>query len=93
MIDDELKDQHSPRLPQNWEKFKSWAVDQKFLPDELAGVTSFQEAEETIRRFKQEKEADSEYYDNLFQLLLAVEQLYVNMCLIDEKMRTLSRRL
>jgi len=92
MIDDEFKDQHSPRLPKNWENFKSWAIDQKFLPDELTDVSSFQEAEETIARLKEEKETENEYFDNLFQLLQAVEQLYLNMCQIDDKMRTISRR-
>ena len=24
MVDDEFKDKHSPRLPKNWESFKTW---------------------------------------------------------------------
>jgi len=86
----ENKDQHSPRLPENWEKFKSWAEDQKFLPGEIIAALSFQEAEKIIATLKNESEDEKEYYENLHQLLQAAEQLYINMCLLDEKMRTVT---
>ena len=92
MIDDELKDKYSPRLSKNWENFKTWAVDQQFLSDEILDASSFQEAEEIIARLRNENESEKEYFENLHELLQAVEQLYINMCLIDEKMRTISRR-
>jgi hypothetical protein len=92
MMDDQLKDKYSPRLPKNWENFKSWAADQQFLSEEIADASSFQEAEEIIARLKIEKESEKEYFENLHQLLQAVEQLYINMRLIDEKMRTVTRK-
>jgi hypothetical protein len=92
MVDDELKSQHSPRLPKNWEKFKAWALDQNFLPDEITDASSFKKAEKIITTLKTENEKDKEYFQNLHQLLLAIEQLYINMCLIDEKMRTITRK-
>jgi len=91
MADKEVKEKFSPRIPENWENFKSWAVDQNFIPDEIKDVSSFQEAEETIARLKKENENEKEYFENIHQLLQAIEQLYLNMCLIDEKMRTISR--
>ncbi len=93
MIDDDFKDKHSPRLPKNWEKFKTWAADMKFLPEEIADVSSIEEAEMTIARLKEENESEKEYFENLDQLLQAVEQLYINMCQIDDKMRTLTRKM
>ena len=87
------KDKHSPRLAKNWEKFKTWAADMKFLPEEIADVSSLEEAEMTIARLKEENESEKEYFENLDQLLQAVEQLYLNMCLIDDKMRTLTKRM
>jgi len=92
MTDDILKDENSPRSAKNWEHFKSWAIDQNFLSEEIKDATSFQEAEEKIARLKQENEGEKEYFENLYQLLQAVEQLYLNMCQIDDKMRMLSRR-
>jgi len=92
MTDDEQKDKHSPRLSENWANFKSWAEDQKFLPEEIKETSSFQEAEKIITRLKSENENEKEYFENLHQLLDATEQLYTNMCLIDEKMRTLTRK-
>jgi len=92
MVDDEFKDKHSPRLPKNWESFKTWAADQKFLPEEIADTSSFQEAEEKIARLKKENESEKEYFENLHQLLQAVEQLFINMCMIDEKMKSVIRR-
>jgi hypothetical protein len=92
MIDEDFKDKFSPRLSENWEHFKSWATDQKFLPEEINDVSSFQEAEKKIASLKEENESENEYFENLHQLLQAVEQLYLNMCLIDDKMSTLSRR-
>jgi len=85
-------DEFSPRSPKNWEHFKSWAADQNFLSEEIKDAASFQEAEEKIARLKRENEGEKEYFENLYQLLHAVEQLYLNMCQIDNKMRTLSRR-
>ncbi len=93
MTDENFNDQHSPRLPKNWEKFKTWAADMKFLPEEIADASSLQEAEKTITRLKEENENEKEYFENLDQLLQAVEQLYLNMCLIDDKMRTLTKRM
>jgi hypothetical protein len=92
MIDKEISDKFSPRIPENWEKFKSWAKDQNFYPREIEEVSSFQEADVKIARLKKEHDSDKEYYENLHQLLQAVEQLYLNMCIIDEKMRTISRK-
>jgi len=92
MAADELKDQYSPRLSKNWEKFKTWAIDQNFLPDEIADASSFYKAEKIITKLKADNESDKEYFENLHQLLHAVEQLYINMCLIDEKMRTITRK-
>jgi hypothetical protein len=48
MVENDNKEKYSPRKPENWEKFKSWAKDQNFFPDELKDVSSFQEAEERI---------------------------------------------
>jgi hypothetical protein len=90
LVDKEIKDKFSPRDPENWEKFKSWAADQNFFPEEIKDVSSFQEAEEKIARLKKENEGEKEYFENLYQLLQAVEQLYLNMCLIDDKMSTLT---
>jgi hypothetical protein len=92
MGEDEYKDKFSPRLPENWDKFISWAKDQNFLPEEIQEVSSFQEAEETIARMKNENTSEKEYFENLHQLLQAVEQLYMNMCVIDDKMRTLPNK-
>jgi len=92
MTDDEMNDRHSPRLPENWGKFKTWASDQNFLPKEIANVSSFQEAESVISGLKEENESEEEYYENLHELLQAVEKLYINMRLIDEKMRMVSRK-
>ena len=92
MIEDDFKEKFSPRNPENWNKFKSWAKDQNFFPEEITDVSSFQEAEETIAKLKNEMVSDKEYYDNLHQLLQATEQLYLSMCIVDEKMHTLSRR-
>ena len=92
MTDDEIKDQYTPRLQKNWDKFKTWAIDQNFLPDEIADASSFNKAEKIIATLKTENESDKEYSENLHQLLKAVEQLYINMCLIDEKMRTITRK-
>jgi len=89
---EEEKISYSPRDPENWEHFKSWAQDQNFFPDEIQEVTSFQEAEEKITRLKNHHESDIEYFENLYQLLQAVEQLYVNIRQIDDKMRTFSRK-
>jgi hypothetical protein len=89
---DEEKTKYSPRNPENWEHFKSWAKDQNFFPEEIQEVASFQEAEEKIARLKNHHESDKEYFENLYQLLQAVEQLYVNMRQIDGKMRTLNFR-
>ena len=93
MINEIYKDKHSPRLPKNWEKFKTWAADMKFLPEEIADASSLEGAEKTIARLKEENESEKEYFENLDQLLQAVEQLYLNMCLIDDKMRTLTRKM
>ena len=93
MINEIYKDKYSPRLPENWEKFKTWAADMKFLPEEIADASSFEEAEMTIARLKEENESEKEYFENLYQLLQAVEQLYINMCQIDDKMRTLTRKI
>ena len=93
MINEIYKDKYSPRLPENWEKFKTWAADMKFLPEEIADASSFEEAEMTIARLKEENESEKEYFENLYQLLQAVEQLYINMCQIDDKMRTLTRKM
>ena len=92
MSEEAYKDKFSPRLPENWDKFMTWAKDQNFLPEEIQEVSSFQEAEETIARLKNENNSEKEYYENLHQLLQAVEQLYLNMCVIDDKMRTISRK-
>ena len=92
MTDNELKEKYSPRLPKNWDSFKAWASDQNFLPKELADASSFQEAEKIVADLKEENESEKEYFENLHQLLQAIEQLYINMCLIDEKMRTVSRK-
>ena len=92
MVENDNKEKYSPRKPENWEKFKSWAKDQNFFPDELKDVSSFQEAEERIAKLKRDNEGEKEYFENLHQLLQAVEQLYLNMCVIDDKMRTLSRK-
>ena len=92
MKDNENKNQHSPRIPENWENFKSWAEDQKFLQEEISAALSFQEAEKIIATLKNESEDEKEYFENLHQLLQATEQLYINMCLIDEKMRTVTRK-
>ena len=92
MKNDELKDQYSPRLPENWDNFKSWAEDQSFLPEEINAASSFQDAEKIIANLKYENESEKEYFENLHQLLQATEQLYINMCLIDNKMRTPTRK-
>ena len=92
MTDEEVKDQHSPRSPENWEKFKTWASEQNFLPKELADASSFQEAESIVADLKEENENEKEYYENLHELLQAVEKLYINMRLIDEKMRMVNRK-
>jgi len=92
MKNDDLKDKFSPRLPENWEKFKSWAEDQKFLPEEISTASSFENAEKIITGLKNENESEKEYFENLHQLLQATEQLYINMCVIDEKMRTVTRK-
>ena len=92
MTENENKEKYTPRNPENWEKFKSWANDQNFFPDELKYVSSFQEAEERIAQLKRDNEGEKEYFENLHQLLQAVEQLYLNMCVIDDKMSTLSRK-
>ena len=92
MTEIELKDQHSPRLSKNWANFKSWAKDQNFLPEEIVDAESFQDAEKIIANMKNANESDKEYFENLHQLLQAVEQLYINMCLIDNKMRTITRK-
>jgi hypothetical protein len=92
MTNDDRKEQLSPRLPENWEKFKSWAEDQKFLPGEISTALSFEDAEKIITSLKKENEGEKEYFENLHELLQATEQLYINMCLIDEKMRTVTRR-
>ena len=89
---EEEKTSYSPRDPENWEHFKSWAQDQNFFPDEIKEVTSFQEAEEKITRLKNHHESDKEYFENLYQLLQAVEQLYVNMRQIDSNLSTLTRK-
>jgi len=92
MANDEMNDRYSPRLPKNWDKFKSWAIDQNFVPEEIVHASSFQEAVKIIDKLKAENESDKEYFENLDDLLQAVEQLYINMCLIDEKMRKVIRK-
>ena len=67
MADDELKKQHTPRLPKNWEKFKTWAIDQNFLPVEIVDASSFQKAEKIIAKLKADNESDKEYFENLHQ--------------------------
>ena len=90
MEDKELINKFSPRKSENWEKFKKWAEDQNFFPEEIKSVTSFQEAEEKIAKLRDENVGDKEYFENLHQLLQAVEQLYLNMSLVDEKMHKLT---
>jgi hypothetical protein len=72
---EENKEKFSPRNPENWDKFRTWAEDQNFFPDELKDVSSFQAAEEKITKLRSENESDKEYFENLYQLLQAVEQL------------------
>jgi len=92
MADNEMNDRYSPRLLKNWDKFKSWAIDQDFIPEEIVDASSYQEAVKIIDKLKAENENDEEYFENLSDLLQAVEQLYINMCLIDEKMRKVIRK-
>jgi ribulose bisphosphate carboxylase small subunit len=92
MADEQLENQHSPRLAKNWDKFKSWAMEQNFFPEEIKEASSFQEAVKTLDGLKVNNVSEKEYYDNLHELLQAVEQLYIHMCQIDEKMKTVTRK-
>ena len=92
MADEQQENQHSPRLAKNWDKFKSWAMEQNFFPEEIKEASSFQEAVKTLDGLKVNNVSEKEYNDNLHELLQAVEQLYIHMCQIDEKMKTVTRK-
>ncbi len=74
---------YSPRKKENWESFKDWAVLHNFWPEEINGTGSFQEAADLLNNRKTADENDKEYYENLYELLLAVEKLYINMRKVD----------
>ena len=93
MADQEMEDQYSPRLAKNWDKFKSWAIEQNFFPQEIKDAPSFQEAVKSLDELKVSNVSEKEYYDNLHELLQAAEQLYIHICQIDKKMKITNRKM
>lgn len=73
----------SPRKKENWEPFKEWAALHNFWPEEITGTGSFKEALDLLKNRKTTDENAKEYYINLYELLLAVEKLYINMRKVD----------